>query len=224
MPANPSRTKLPFDVSAATLLRSPNAVPVTATAIATSISLSELRTAYWHNFEIPHGVMRIGVTVSDGLFQGSTYALALLVDDVAAMNNSPTTVAGPWNILTPGYYEFDVDSKSIPQLDTVHVGPGKFIASQVTVAGTPVAITSTANNGGGKVRLLLASTAGFATGQIRTISGVATGTEANGTFPITVVDATHIDLLTVTFVAGGTGGQFNPQISYGAWIGKCTDA
>lgn len=225
MAVNPSRTKMPFDKSAATLLRDPAATARSASAIDTSISLSELRTAYWHNFEIPHGVMRIGCAVSDGQFQGSTYTIAIIVDDVAAMNNSPTTVGGAWPITSVGFYEFDIDSKSIPQLDTVHAGVGKFIATSLVVAGTPVAITGAVNNGSGKVRLTVVSTAGFVTGQTRTISGIVGTVEANTTTTITVVSATQIDLLLITFTNAYTsGGTFSAQISFGAWIGKSTDA
>lgn len=224
MAANPSRTKMPFDVSTATLLRDPAATARSATGTDTAISLKELRTAYWHNFEIPHGVMRLGIVVSDGLFQGSTYAISILIDDTSNLSDSPVTV---WNqsILSVGFYEADLDSKSLPQLDSDHSGTDKWIGSKVTIAGTPVAITGAANNGGGKVRLTVGSTAGFQTGQTRTISGVGGTTEANTTTTITVVSATQIDLLLITFTNAYTsGGQFDPIIKFGAWIGKSTDA
>lgn len=224
MAANPSRTKMAFDASAATLLRDPAAASRNATGTDTAISLKELRSAYWHNFEIPHGIFRVGINVSDGLFQGSTYVISILTDDTSNMGDSPVT---EWSgaITAVGFYEAVLDSKSIPQLDSDHSGTDKWIASKVTVAGTPVAITGAVNNGGGKVRLTVGSTAGFQTGQIRTISAVGGTTEANGTFPITVVSATQIDLLTVTFSNAYTsGGQFDPIIKFGAWIGKSTDA
>lgn len=228
MPANPSRTKLPFDVSAATLLRSPNTfAPLVGNSTLTGISLSELRTAYWSNFEIPHGVMRVGVVVQSIFLTGvDTYALSLVVDDLAAMSDAPVTVAGPWNILTNGYYEFDVDSKSIPQLHTVHTGPGKFMAVKSAVTGANIAITGVVIAGApGRARVTVASTTGFINGQVLTISGVVGSVEINGTFAVTVFDATHFDILAVTAVtAYVSGGIIAPQLNFGAWIGKSTDA
>lgn len=70
----------------------------------------------------------------------------------------------------------------------------------------PAATVSNAlNNGAGLVRLTVNSTAGMATGNTRDILNVGGTTEANGSFPITVIDATHIDL-PVAFVHGYSGG------------------
>ena len=69
------------------------------------------------------------------------------------------------------------------------------------------AISGAADNGSGKVRLTVSSTTGWSTGDIKDISGIVGTTEANGTFAITVVDGTHIDLTSVTYsnayVSGG---------------------
>src|SRR5256885_615549 len=118
MAVNPSRTKLAFDKSALTLLRDPAAAAInTATTTSeTGISLKELRSAYWHNFEIPHGVMRVGVVVMT--YTGGTATLNIQVDDTANFSDSPVTIASfvlPSAVV--GFYEFDIDSKSIPQLD-----------------------------------------------------------------------------------------------------------
>jgi hypothetical protein len=79
------------------------------------------------------------------------------------------------------------------------------------VAGvtTPVqAVLSAANSGLGLVRLTVAKTLGFQDGNQVVVAGVAGTTEANGTWVINVVDATHIDLLASAFVhayvSGGT--------------------
>jgi hypothetical protein len=63
-----------------------------------------------------------------------------------------------------------------------------------------IAVTGAANNGVGLVRLTITSTTGFSTGDIRVVQNVAGTTEANGTWTITVIDATHIDLQGTAFV------------------------
>jgi hypothetical protein len=71
----------------------------------------------------------------------------------------------------------------------------------------------------GLIRLSVASTATFATSQVKTVSDVVGTTEANGTWTITVVDATHIDLqgstFTTAYVSGGTIGGGVEEISLG---------
>lgn len=57
-----------------------------------------------------------------------------------------------------------------------------------------VAVTGAADSGTGEIRLEVASTTGWTTGDIKDVAGVTGTTEANGTWPITVVDSTHIDL------------------------------
>lgn len=140
MAVNPSRTKMAFDKSALTLLRDPAAAAISTatTTNETPISLKELRSAYWHNFEIPHGVMRIGVSVMT-LNVAGTYTFSLLCDDVVAMNNSPVTLATMIFTAT-GYYEVDLDSKSIPGLDSDHDGTDKFLMARMVTTGT-VSIT-----------------------------------------------------------------------------------
>lgn len=74
----------------------------------------------------------------------------------------------------------------------------------------------------GLIRLSVASTATFATSQVKTVSDVVGTTEANGTWTITVVDATHIDLQGSTFtnayVSGGTIGGGVEEISLGTGL------
>src|SRR5262249_4299456 len=56
----------------------------------------------------------------------------------------------------------------------------------------------------------IGSTAALASGEIRTVTGVTGTTEANGTWAITVVDDTHVDLdgshFTHAYAAGGLVG------------------
>lgn len=65
-----------------------------------------------------------------------------------------------------------------------------------------------ANDAGGLIRLTLDSTRGLRSGFTTVISGVTGTTEANGTWVITVIDDTDIDLVASTFanayVSGGT--------------------
>lgn len=83
-------------------------------------------------------------------------------------------------------------------------------------------ITGAANNGSGLIRLTVGSTSTFATSQKKTVLDVLGTTEANGTWTITVVDATHIDLQGSTFsnayVSGGTIGGAFEEITIGAGL------
>lgn len=85
--------------------------------------------------------------------------------------------------------------------------PGYTIESLDALTPGAVVISGAANNGSGLVRLTVASTSGWTTGDIKTVSGVLGTTEANGTWAITVVDATHIDLqgsaFSVAYTSGG---------------------
>lgn len=69
-------------------------------------------------------------------------------------------------------------------------------------------VTGAANNGSGLIRLAMTSTTGLYTGNTMTVAAVAGTTEANGTWVITVIDGTHVDLQASAFVhayvSGGT--------------------
>ncbi len=69
-------------------------------------------------------------------------------------------------------------------------------------------VTGAANNGAGLIRLTVASSAGISTGNQAIVKGITGTVEANGQWPVTVIDATHIDLQNSAFVnaytAGGT--------------------
>lgn len=84
--------------------------------------------------------------------------------------------------------------------------PGLTLEGLDPIAPGALAITGVANNGSGAIRITVASTASLASGEIRTISGVNGTTEANGTWTITVVDATHFDLQGSLFVHAYTSG------------------
>lgn len=71
------------------------------------------------------------------------------------------------------------------------------------VSGAVVSIASAP-----QVRLTVSSTTGMTTGDTRTVFGIVGTTEANGTWVITVIDGTHIDLQGTTFanvyISGGS--------------------
>lgn len=83
-------------------------------------------------------------------------------------------------------------------------------------------ITGAANNGSGLVRLQVADTSTFATGQRKVVAGVVGTVEANDSWIITVVDATHIDLQGSVFannyVSGGTIGAGFEEIALGSGL------
>lgn len=92
---------------------------------------------------------------------------------------------------------------------------GQFMASLgkpgITLEGLgtigSIAISNAADNGSGLIRLTVSSTSGWTTGDIKDVSNVTGTTEANGTWTITVIDGTNIDLQGSTFsnayVSGG---------------------
>jgi hypothetical protein len=79
------------------------------------------------------------------------------------------------------------------------------------VPGVPLGLTlliaTVSSAPGGGIRLTVSSTSGWSTGDIKTVAGVTGTTEANGTWTITVVDGTTIDLdgstFTNAYVSGG---------------------
>lgn len=64
-----------------------------------------------------------------------------------------------------------------------------------------IAISSAANNGSGAIRLTVSNTAGWTTN----IVGDGPNGPCQGTFPVTVIDTTHMDLQGSTFTATCTG-------------------
>lgn len=139
MGAIASRSPYVLDKAASVLLRSDTAAAITATTAETAISLSELNKAWWANFEIPHGkfVVAFDIVSCDAGDSDETYVLALLVDDVVAMNNSPVTI-DQWTLPrgTTGVFTRVIDSRDIPALDPDHNGGDKFIQVKATLGGT----------------------------------------------------------------------------------------
>lgn len=78
----------------------------------------------------------------------------------------------------------------------------------------PMAITNAVNNGSGLVRITVPSTTGITTGRSGIVSGVGGVPGANGSWRLTVISGTQLDLQSTTFsgtyTSGGllTGGAF----------------
>lgn len=87
--------------------------------------------------------------------------------------------------------------------------PGLTIEGLDAIAPGALTITDTADNSG-EVQIEVASTSGLTTGDYKTISAVLGTTEANGTWEITVDDATHFTLngsvYANAYVSGGIVG------------------
>lgn len=84
--------------------------------------------------------------------------------------------------------------------------PGLTLENLDTIGSTDV--VGAADNGSGLIRIEVGDTTGWTTGDIKTVASVEGTTEANGTWTITVVDGTHIDLQGSTFANTYTGSGY----------------
>ena len=84
--------------------------------------------------------------------------------------------------------------------------PGLTIEGLDALAPGALSVAGTANNGSGLIRITVSSTAALVSGNDYTLSAVGGTTEANGTWEITVIDATHFDLVGSTFANAWTSG------------------
>lgn len=100
-----------------------------------------------------------------------------------------------YNYVLQRWAPLSVSGEALAQL----AAPGLTMEALDAIAPGAQTISGAANNGSGKIRLTVGSTTGWTTGNYKTISGVLGTTEANGTWQITVVDGTHIDLNVSTF-------------------------
>lgn len=92
------------------------------------------------------------------------------------------------------------------QYIATNAAPGLTMESLDAVAPGAVAISGAADNGSGLIRLTVTSTTGWTTGQYKTISAVGGVPNANGTWAITVINGTTIDLQGSTFGGSYTSG------------------
>jgi len=79
-------------------------------------------------------------------------------------------------------------------------------AATLSVGTLTQVVSGAVNNGSGLIRLTVGSTANYTTGQTKLVGSVGGTTEANATWTVTVVDATHIDLQGSTFTNAYTSG------------------
>jgi hypothetical protein len=92
--------------------------------------------------------------------------------------------------------------------------PGVTLEGMDAIASGALVVTGAANNGAGKIRLTLNATSNaffdIAGQNFIVVQGVVGTTEANGTWRVTIIDSTHIDLIGSTFtnayVSGGAIG------------------
>jgi hypothetical protein len=139
MGANASRVKYHVDVADAVVLRDVAdgaEAPSGSSIYEAAVSLNELRTAYWHDKEIPHGVFAVEIEVTAVTLSTNVYTMHLRVDDVEAQNNSPVIIQSI-PIKGTGVYHMYVDSKDIPNFDSDVDGTGKWLAIGVQESGTP---------------------------------------------------------------------------------------
>lgn len=92
------------------------------------------------------------------------------------------------------------------EMITTLAKPGVTLEGLATIGA--INVTGAANNGSGLVRLAVTSTSGWATGDIKTVASVGGTTEANGTWTVTVIDGTHIDLQGSTYANAYTSGGY----------------
>lgn len=86
--------------------------------------------------------------------------------------------------------------------------PGLTLEALDLIAPGYTEISNAADNGSGLIRLTVGSTSGFSTGDYKTIASVGGTTEANGTWAITVINGTTIDLQGSTFANAYTSGGY----------------
>lgn len=82
-------------------------------------------------------------------------------------------------------------------------------AQNVYATPTTTSVSAAASNGGPTlIRLTVGSTTGITTGDVIEVINVTGTVEANGSWPVTVIDGTHVDLIgshfTNAYVSGGT--------------------
>ncbi len=86
--------------------------------------------------------------------------------------------------------------------------PGITLEGLDLIAPGYTAVSGTANNGSGEIRLTVGDTSLWTTGDVATIASVGGTTEANGTWAVAVIDATHLDLAGSVYTNAYTSGGY----------------
>jgi hypothetical protein len=126
---------------------------------------------------------------------------------------------GPFNhVLLKVYADplGDIERRSLSDIKVTYRNKGRvnatasasLVALDFQQQVPQVNVSGAANNGSGKVRLTVDSSANMATGQTWFFNSIVGTTEANGTNPVTVVNATTVDLATVNFVNAYVSGGY----------------
>jgi hypothetical protein len=155
-----------------------------------------------------------GVAVASGaLSLGGAYRVTFSLSATSwLLQDFYVSTVGPASIATSNLQDEAVTYQKFQNPSTTSLLLGTPSVAQQT-------ISTTANNGSGLIRLTVASTTGYITGNKKTVTGVLGTIEANGTWTITVVDGTHIDLQSSTFTnaysSGGQIGGFVEEITVG---------
>jgi hypothetical protein len=135
--------------------------------------------------------------------------------------------------------ETNFSENGAPQLWRMESGPVASFPQQLRIARADfnfdlgvgravndytMTVTGAASGTGGVVRLTVNRTSQVRAGDFGTVTGIVGTTEANGTFPLVVVDATHIELTNTIFVNAYVSGgvvtditsppeAINPQVA-----------
>jgi len=154
--------------------------------------------------------------------------VALIVDGVGNSTDifrfTPNAVTNPYGWRVSGFKVFSAagtHARDFINFDTSGTNTGIIVFPQVdhnvvlalngkavrfNNALPSVNVSGTGAGAGGVVRLTVSSTTGMITGMKAFVAGVGGTTEANGTWTLTVVDSTHIDLTGTNFVNAYTSG------------------
>lgn len=139
-----SAVKYMFDVADAVTLRDITDGAETSTALETPVSLNLLDAAYWQENVLPWNTLMvvIHITACDDGDGDETYSITLEVDDVAALNDTPTvvaTLAVPRG--TTGVFYVPIDARTIEGLVSDWSGNEAYLGIRATLGGMSPSIT-----------------------------------------------------------------------------------
>jgi len=126
---------------------------------------------------------------------------------------TPTTIAaGLTALINANAALIAADVSAASALGVITISQGGFIGNGTSLSSVTAAtdltmtVTGAASGTGGVVRMAVNSSSSAITGDQVQVAGVLGTTEANGVFPVTVIDATHIELQGSAFVHAWTSG------------------
>jgi hypothetical protein len=144
------------------------------------------------------------------------FQIGVVMSDCRMLNFTRVSVWNTHDDLNPTNLYMSTTAGASPS-SIKFVGDTDFFHCQF-VCGSAQNVRGAANNGGGLIRLTVGTTSNLHTGQSVTVANVGGTTEANGTWTVTVIDATHIDLQGSAFVHAYTSGGSIDGISA---LGNC---